>query len=289
MSLGDLAIIVTIIGGVFVISSTALMGYRNVREHETPRGDGMVVGLVLIILLIVLLLVSQVPSGSGSTASNTPIAGTGSTKTPGSTKTAGSTKTPGSTVTGVGSSHAPTLPPAGTVICDFGENGNWDGWPIGGAWRLLNGMIVNNGSQSGSLAPSLTPPPACQPATPDYAVEATILDTKEGGDTTAFGIDVRSSQRQGSQMGYAAYTGAHGGAYINIENPTKPAQYGPFDFGSSAHVYRVEAKGNVIRFLSDSTLIVSMTDNTYLDPGIIGLFCYNGTQIQMTRFRVIIL
>jgi hypothetical protein len=90
-------------------------------------------------------------------------------------------------------------------------------------------------------------------------------------------------------MGYAAYTGASGGAFINTDNPTNPARYGPFDFGSSSHVYRVEAKGNVIRFLIDGTPVVSMTNNTYLDPGTIGLFCYNGTQIQMARFRVIIL
>jgi hypothetical protein len=113
-------------------------------------------------------------------------------------------------------------------------------------------------------------------------VEARIRVIEEG----RFGIVLRHSA---SDKGYVAAL-ADGSAWLGAgTDPYWADRIGgeqAFDPGSEWHLYRVEADGNVLKFLIDGAQYATVTDNRFLSGGIGGLSSYN-SQIEVSSFTVL--
>jgi hypothetical protein len=59
----------------------------------------------------------------------------------------------------------------------------------------------------------------------------------------------------------------------------------PFNLDKNLHTYRMEVKGNTISFLIDGAKTVTTTDNQYLEPGEVGLWC-SLDQIAVRSFKI---
>src|SRR5438132_6829513 len=72
--------------------------------------------------------------------------------------------------------HLPSLPgKTEAAVCQSSSTDNWGGWHLRSGWKLLNGVLLNDGSNGGyNGRPTLVAPASCQPKTADYAVEAKI-------------------------------------------------------------------------------------------------------------------
>jgi hypothetical protein len=170
------------------------------------------------------------------------------------------------------------------------------GWVGPKSWKTVDGMLVNDGTVRGFL-PIIAP---FKLRSRDYVVQAQIRMTTGNG--SAFGIVVRAD---GTGGGYVAGVGTawaatvasgRNGAEIaeiydlhgfwSANQISKRLAVGQlFNPGAAWHTYRVEAKGNVIRFLADDKLLATVTDNLYLEPGQVGLWC-DGYQIEVRSFEV---
>ena len=180
------------------------------------------------------------------------------------------------------------LPPkTAAVVCQSSSTDNWRGWPLRSGWKLLNGMLLNDGSNGGYNGKStLVAPASCQPKTMDYAVEAKIQVVQSSDNYSGFGINVRGIPSGSSnEQGYSTYIDTTSGAAISVigGDALKSA---PFNPGTGFHVYRAEVKGNTITFLIDGSVVLSVVDNKYISTGQVGLWCANA-QIELSSFKLV--
>ncbi len=171
---------------------------------------------------------------------------------------------------------------------------NLSTWTNGSAdWKILNGMLLNDGTNGNwdVSGPTIVAP--CQLGnTANYAVETRIQVTSSV-ERACFGITVRGSSTGKYMAGVGSCFRASapvdtaylaGPGYSNDSN----SSHASFDPSTSMHTYRVEVNGNVIKFLIDGGLVVSLTDNRYLTGTQVGLWSKN-VQLQVTSFKVIAL
>jgi len=182
----------------------------------------------------------------------------------------------------------PSLPgKTEAVVCQSSSTDNWRGWPLRSGWKLLNGMLLNDGSNGGYNGKStLVAPASCQPKTMDYAVEAKIQVVQSNDNYSGFGINVRGIPSGSSnEQGYSTYIDTTSGAAISVigGDALKSA---PFNPGTGFHVYRAEVKGNTITFLIDGSVVLSVVDNKYISTGQVGLWCANA-QIELSSFKLV--
>lgn len=193
----------------------------------------------------------------------------------------------GSASSGASPQHKGTSgPPApGTVLYQASTAPSFSGWGGTQDWQHLNGMLVNDGSSSSG---SWIAPPYQVGSTNDYAVAAEIQVVKvpSQGDSGAFGIALRHGSK-------GLYTGEVAWNYSTtiyaqiVASPGGTLVSQKFDPGTDWHIYRVEVRGNNIRFLIDGSPILATTDNRYLTGGV-GLYS-NGVQLTVRNFKVIAL
>lgn len=233
-------------------------------------GQGAVMILLMVVLIVVLVArPSNAGPGAASTATSPALAA--ATATPGP-----ATATPFS---------SPTTPPAtatpqGGLPCNV-DVGKWTGGTAD--WRILNGELLNDGTGA-FIPPGQFPGPSllapCQFDNADYAVESTIQVTSGRG---CFGFTVRGSTGSGGWQGYwtSAGDGCEAGIAINNGGGVAAAWYP----GMTKHTYRVEVKGNVIKYFIDGSLLLTWTDNRILTGSQVGMFD-SGTQLQVFSFQV---
>ena len=172
------------------------------------------------------------------------------------------------------------------VVCQSSSTDNWRGWPFKSGWKVLNGMVLNDGTNGGYNGKStLVAPAPCQPKTMDYAVEAKIQVVQSSGNYSGFGINVRGIPSASNEQGYSTFIDTTSGAGISVigGDPLKTASFNP---GTGFHVYRAEVKANTITFLIDGSVVLSVVDNKYISIGQVGLWCAN-TQLEMSSFKVV--
>ena len=181
------------------------------------------------------------------------------------------------------------LPPkTAAVVCQSSSTDDWSGWSLGGGWKRLGGMLLNDGSNGDyNGRPTLVAPASCQPKTMDYAVEARIQVVNLGDNYSGFGINVRGVRSSPTETGYSIYIDATSGAEIAVVQGDV-LKNAPFTPGTNFHVYRAEVKGNTITFLIDGTAVVSVVDNRFISAGEVGLWCANA-QIEMSSFKIVAL
>ncbi|MGH8910353.1 MAG: hypothetical protein ACRD0K_28625 [Egibacteraceae bacterium] len=147
------------------------------------------------------------------------------------------------------------------------------GWTGETGWKMLNGMLLNDGTTGSPIFADFEPG-----ARADHAVEADISLIR--GEQN-FGIVVRVGM-EGGGYGAGIYRGrariAHYGTGGIVAGEA-------FDPGVDFHTYRVEAKGNVITFSVDGVVLGEMKDNKYLEGGQVGLWSH-GLQLEVRSFQV---
>jgi len=153
----------------------------------------------------------------------------------------------------------------------------FDGWVLPQGWTGANGALAAGGDAAGDWAT----PPFRVAAVADYAVEAEVLVTGEVGCDGNFGIGGR-----GTDAGYYA-----AGVEWRCEPAARlwagqdPIATAAFEPGDAWHVYRLEVRGDAIRFLVDGALVVEATDDRYREGGEVGLWS-NGVALTVRGFTV---
>ena len=159
------------------------------------------------------------------------------------------------------------------------------GWSGGTDWRVLGGMLVNDGSRKDSYLVAPYPAPG-----PDYAIEAEIQWLRGG----KFGLFFRRSDGNG----YRLMLGQTAELRVDITNTasgTGGASSGgssgstlatrQFDPGQNWHLYRVEARGNYLRVIVDGVVFMESADNRFLTGRQVGLVSHEA-QINVRAFRI---
>lgn len=172
-----------------------------------------------------------------------------------------------------------TPPAVGSLLYQADWSNGLDGWPGNYGWKVVSGMLVNDGSTSDSvnwIAAPYAPIP-----TPNYAVETEMQLLRNPG-CGSYGIVLREVYQIGihicpGQKILALVRGASGVAGIGEIAYTPPA--------TVWHKFRIEAKGNSFRILIDGSNILEVSDNTNLSAGKVGLWS-DRTQINVRTFKV---
>jgi 3-keto-disaccharide hydrolase len=174
--------------------------------------------------------------------------------------------------------------PAANVLyaADWSQGPNgWNYLPAG--WSIAGGMLAVDASGSGVvvIAPYL-PPRA------DYAVEVEMqLRPQNGTDASAFwGIMVRELEGEGYLCGGVGPDGGSPNIGYGVASSQIATADGTFD--TDWHTYRVEVRGEAIRFFRDGELLVAATDNTFPEPGEIALLAKQ-TPLTVRSFKVLAL
>jgi hypothetical protein len=254
-------------------------------QPSKPHRSHMVVITALVVLLIVAVsmagffyLRSNNASGSNGNVQISSTPSTSNSPIPSITPTTTSIVQPG------------------TVLYTENGSNNWAGWSGSADWKVLNGVLLNDGSHdANTIAPTITAPYQVE-GTSDYAVEAKISIQRQNRKlfVPAFGITVRGATNSGSWQGYWALISAAGGdvsqpaAYIQNNNTNFQVSVlaqAPFDPGIGVHTYRVEVKGNDIKLLIDGSLKVETKDNEFLTGGQVGLGSWD-EQLTVSSFSI---
>jgi hypothetical protein len=169
--------------------------------------------------------------------------------------------------------------PAGTVLYQADWSGGLNGWPDNNGWKSFNGQYLNDGTCGGQV----TAAPLSLSGVSDYAVEVDIQVIR-GKAGYRFSIFARDGAYLANIWDDIVY-GDHA-ELASKDGYLKDVRFNP---GEAKHTYRLEVKGNSVRYLIDKNVMDEATDNKYLDSGKngqVGLVC-NGVQLVVTGFRVI--
>lgn len=282
------------------IARTTVVGIDSVppafplTPDDAPRNRrrNLIAGaLVLLTVAIVAgLLVARGPGRDA--ASGTPgstLAPSTTPSTPPTTIAPATTIRSSTTVTSTGAATTTAVAPTSALPYRADWSGGRNGWFGPPDWKVLGGLLLDDGSGEYSLFKPIIAPLQLD-STPNYAAEAEIRVTR--GNASSFGIVVRGDSKGG---GYAAGIGAGWGATSGISDLegwwgtadlSKRLVAGlVYDPGSEWHTYRVEAKANVITLFVDGAMLAQVTDNLYLGGGRVGLWC-NQYQVEVRAFRV---
>jgi hypothetical protein len=185
-----------------------------------------------------------------------------------------------------------SLPPPLPGIAPVFYQSDWfmglAGWSGGADWRVLGGMLVNDGTRKDSYLVAPFPAPAN-----DYAVEAEIQWLRGG----KFGLFLRRSEGNG----YRLMLGQTAELKVDITNTAGGGQGGgsgggsassstnlatrQFDPGQNWHLYRFEARGNYLRVIVDGVVFMESADNRFLTGRQVGLIAHEA-QINVRAFRI---
>ena len=256
----------------YLVLSASLFG-MNPRMSYTVNGDTLTVeGEVF------QRQTGQATTSVASSSESSTITSETTTTEPTTSTTEPATTTSAEGTTTTAASTSTTIPAAsGTVLYQADWSAGANGWALSADWKTVNGMLVNDGSNS-SIAVSPYDPGAMA----DYAVEADIQDVSHN--YSGFGVAARVVN------GAGYYGGIFPGNFLVIGyvGSSDSISSSSFDAGTKWHHYRIEVRGNQLHLLLDGALVLQATDNRFLSPGTVGLICISG-QISVKNFRVVAL
>ena len=261
-------------------------------KKKSGKGKALaIVGTIVALLLVLAVLAPTVllpllqgkqAKGNSTSAANAAT----STPAPTDTPTATDTVTPTDTVTAT-TTDTPTpivTPPpvsTGPYTADWSKGlGDWTGSP---QWKAVgDGSIGSSGDDANN--PNLFAP--YQAAKANYSVESKMQFVRSTQYSYDYGIVVRTTD---SNDGYAAGV-YNSGAYIAKMAAGKVDYYNllqqkDLQPDTLTHVIRVDVKNNSISLYIDNVLEVQTTDNSYLDPGRVGLRAAS-TDVNVFSFKV---
>jgi serine/threonine protein kinase len=223
-----------------------------------------------------------------ATAGNTPAA---PTDTPTSTPSATGTPVATETATANASTPTATVIPAGTTLYTADWSSGLNGWVGSSAWKVSAGLLLSDGTQNNGLAETLIVCPYSV-SVADYQIEAQIQilrQSVESGYGGSMGLFIRGDgQNNGYFVGDSDFSvifvdvSSSNGSYIN---QLKTVSYSP-DLNN--HTFLLQAQGNTITLSIDGGKYLSISDNTYISGGQVGVFAAND-EIEVRSFKVIAL
>lgn len=181
--------------------------------------------------------------------------------------------------------------PAPTVEPDIVYQADWsqgfDGWAGDETWKVLNGMLLNDGQQKfGSVIKAPFRPGEAGIANYMIVADMQLISIEDAGSIfSCFGMIGRSIYFLGikskdREVFYSKQFPAWGYGF-EIEKSD-------FDPGNEWHTYKLIVEGNNIRYMIDDRPFLNVTDNESIEGGEISLFS-NAAQISIRNFRVIAL
>ncbi len=279
---------------------------QGVSRRKVVAGIAGVAALLVVGGGAALFELTQHQNGTGGSAGTS----TATSAPPGNTPTSGSS--PVATNTSITGSNGATSPTAGTsptvesspttaptpgVLYQSDWSSGLNGWAGSSDWKVLNGVLLNDGTAGNMMAGPTIVPPYQLGSIADYALEAKIqVVSYQNGNSPEFGMALRgttvSNNWQGYQVGISYLdASSYGGqcyAQITTEDYSNVLTKTPFDPQKSSHVLRFEAQGNVLKFFIDGGNVLQVTDNKYLTGSQIGLWCYHA-ELSVTSFKIIAL
>jgi hypothetical protein len=184
----------------------------------------------------------------------------------------------------------------GDVLYQADWTNGMNGWTGGEDWKIVSGMLVNDGTgyDSQILAPY-------QPGlnhVDNYAIE-TEIQLLRYTDTTFSAIanfsaiartdtQGQGGYRVGSCMARGLFSCGPDIRNLYVSNSSTTIAAIPFRPATEWHTYYVEFRGNTIRVLVDGNVMLETADNSFLMGGRVGLSSRRN-QINVRSFRVIML
>lgn len=211
------------------------------------------------------------------------------------------------TVQLTGGSPSGTKTPSGPTAPGVLYQANWsngrDGWTLPQGWDTVSGELVNDGT--GTDMTKHAQPPAIHPYTANYAVEADIqmvrpLNANCYGNSSNFGITVREESSGYYAVGLDDHNPNFGvswkGIIADVPMPSPVTcdlsnnnlAGNSVSLDTNWHTYRVEVRGNDIKFLLDGNPVAETTDNHHLRSNVVGLWS-DSIVLNVRSFKVIAL
>lgn len=172
-----------------------------------------------------------------------------------------------------------STPPA-TTLYSADWSAGLNGWAGSGAWKTLNGALLNDGTGYDDF---ITAPWAAG-AHSNYAVEAEIRLIQDS--QRPFGLFARRGEGNSAYTAHLSSGGKPGIWDVVTGNANSVAEGDPFTPGAGWHRYRLEVNGNEITFSADGATLVTGIDNRYLAGGRVGLYS-SDQQMEVRSFRVV--
>ena len=266
--LGNISIIIGIANGIAAIIGVFYPSTPSTTKKKSTKKLLIGVGFPLAIILICAGIVPHTAlyHSEKQVQTNT-ITPTSKDNTPNIPPTPSTDTTPFSYTTET--QNTTSLPTPGSLLYQADWSEGADRWNLeGSGWSVLgNGSIV---STSTGNNPILIFAPY-QPSTRNYAVEVQARAVNEYN-APLFYIIVRNDGTQ-----YGGYQEKI--PYTDLEGSP------PGTVDTTWHKYRVEVQYNQITLLIDGQRHDQEIDNTYLQPGQVGLMAFN-TQMEVRSFKV---
>lgn len=180
---------------------------------------------------------------------------------------------------------APTVEPNILYQADWSQG--FDGWAGDETWKVLNGMLLNDGKQKfGTVIKAPFRPGEAGIANYMIVADMQLVSIEPSGAIfSCFGMIGRS-------IYFLGIKGKDGQVFYSKQFPAWGYGYeietSDFDPGNEWHTYKLIVEGNNIRYLIDDRPLLDVTDNESLEGGEISLFS-NASQISIRNFRVIAL
>lgn len=241
---------------------------------------------VLVVLLVGAVIYNFVRPGPGQNSIQ-PVVRTNTPQSTANQATNGVTPTPAVTATSL------PVTTVGDVLCQADSVKGWNGWTGSSDWKILNGVLLSDGTNNNSYGPPTIVAPCQLGGIANYAVE-TKIQVLTNSYPTCFGINVRGTPTSSGWQGYIGtiYRACNNGndlLALNVDTTVNNnLTNAPFHPGNTFHTYRVEVKDNNIRFLIDGAQLLAATDNRYLSGMQVGLWSYEA-QLNVSSFKVIAL
>ena len=213
------------------------------------------------------------------------------THTPAPSPTTEPTHTPEPTATVEAAATATAGPPPteGNLAYQADWSAGAGDWQLPEGWTVDGGALVVNSADPNPVAAPY------QPATANYAVEATIAVT--GGNFTCdqtVGVFARAVQvvPEGQDGFPVAMIGSFCPERWEVSivgdatGVRTVAAQGPFQPGTTEHTYRLEVSGADYRLYIDGVFAGQGADDRFGDPGQAGLYVPGGVQVRVTSFKI---
>jgi hypothetical protein len=180
-------------------------------------------------------------------------------------------------------STAPVLNGSPLYTADWSSG--LSGWTGTSDWRVADGMLRSDGTDSTSNSPTIVAPYQVEGRT-DYAVEANMQ--VEAGIGCFDVTTMRATGLGNVWQGYKV-TICGGKAEINAGNIAGISYdsfaHVSFDAGNVWHTYRFEARGTMLSLMIDSKLALGVNDSRYASGGKLG-FKSSATRLNVGSFKV---
>ena len=185
-------------------------------------------------------------------------------------------------------SAVPTAtPPTSLYVADWSHG--LGGWSSTADWKASNSMLLNDGTDTSSNAPTLVAPYQVS-GTENYSVEVRMRVLASAVGDGCFDVaTLRTSEFTNVWSGYKAVV-CNDNAMIEAGSIAGGGQtvlgQRPFNPGTIWHTYLFEAQGTTLSLLIDGQKALIVSDDTYLSGGLLGLKSFE-TQLVISNFKVV--